>query len=445
MIQQVPKPSALAARQRLKQAAPQERICSHSGAPGLGVTREITATTVGARSSRVRSVSSRAADGVSFSSVRHAFRSTRPKVARASPSKTMKRQGSSFLWSGTRAAAVRIVSSCRGAGPRLGQHGRLRRPALSTAARGCPGSWVALRSCHQGSCRAKPSLNQPSREYNGRGLVASADGWHQPCGIRPSGRGRGLVLACAALLAGLPRGERAGAGACVRDRRLRRLGLHGGQYRGHQGQQGRPGAGRSAARASARSAPQTRVGLVAFGHRRGDCGDVELLRPPRAAGCAAHRRHPGEDEPARPGSADDGAARGGQVAAARAGQAQPDPDPRRRRQLSAERVCGRRGAAPRRDRRPRRRPRPEAERRDDDGVPAADHRRAPLQRAHCRADRRQHGGGAATCQQRRSAHRPVRRRCRQRSRPRRRVPRPFPPMGRRGSICAPCWRRRRSR
>ena len=25
--------------------------------------------------------------------------------------------------------------------------------------------------------------------------------------------------------------------------------------------------------------PQTRVGLVAFGHRRGDCGDVELMRP----------------------------------------------------------------------------------------------------------------------------------------------------------------------
>ncbi len=28
-----------------------------------------------------------------------------------------------------------------------------------------------------------------------------------------------------------------------------------------------------------RVGPQTRVGLVAFGHRRGDCGDVELLRP----------------------------------------------------------------------------------------------------------------------------------------------------------------------
>ena len=117
MIQQVPKPSALAARQRLKQAAPQERTCSHSGAPGLGVTREMTATTVGARKSRVRSVSSRAAEGVSFSSARHAFSSTRPKAARASPSKTMKRQGSSFLWSGTRAAAVRIVSSCAALGP----------------------------------------------------------------------------------------------------------------------------------------------------------------------------------------------------------------------------------------------------------------------------------------------------------------------------------------
>ena len=50
---------------------------------------------------------------------------TRPKVARASPSNTMKRQGSSFLWSGTRAAAVRMVSSCCGRGPGLGQHCRL--------------------------------------------------------------------------------------------------------------------------------------------------------------------------------------------------------------------------------------------------------------------------------------------------------------------------------
>ena len=33
-------------------------------------------------------------------------------------------------------------------------------------------------------------------------------------------------------------------------------------------------------RALAKVAPQTRVGLAAFGHRRGDCGDVELLRPP---------------------------------------------------------------------------------------------------------------------------------------------------------------------
>jgi Ca-activated chloride channel family protein len=32
-------------------------------------------------------------------------------------------------------------------------------------------------------------------------------------------------------------------------------------------------------RALAKVAPQTRVGLAAFGHRRGDCGDVELLRP----------------------------------------------------------------------------------------------------------------------------------------------------------------------
>jgi Ca-activated chloride channel family protein len=32
-------------------------------------------------------------------------------------------------------------------------------------------------------------------------------------------------------------------------------------------------------RGLAKLGPQTRVGLVAFGHRRGDCGDVELMRP----------------------------------------------------------------------------------------------------------------------------------------------------------------------
>ena len=72
MIQDVPKPSALAARHRLKHAAPQDSTCSHSGAAGLGVTREMTATTVGARSNRVRSISSRAADGGSLSSAAQA-------------------------------------------------------------------------------------------------------------------------------------------------------------------------------------------------------------------------------------------------------------------------------------------------------------------------------------------------------------------------------------
>ena len=42
MIHAVPKPSALAARHRLKQAAPHERICSHSGAAGFGVTRVLS-------------------------------------------------------------------------------------------------------------------------------------------------------------------------------------------------------------------------------------------------------------------------------------------------------------------------------------------------------------------------------------------------------------------
>ena len=201
MIQQVPKPSALAARHRLKQAAPQERICSHSGAPGLGVTREMTATTVGARNSRVRSVSSRAAEGVSFSSARHAFRSTRPKAARASPSKTMKRQGSSFLWSGTRAAAVRIVSSCCGAGPGLGRAWPPSSTGASTAARGCPGSWVALRSCRTGGlpskALAKPTL--PRVQWGGlgckHGRMASAM-WNDH-----RGRGCGAFWHVRALLA----------------------------------------------------------------------------------------------------------------------------------------------------------------------------------------------------------------------------------------------------
>src|SRR5262249_48880049 len=33
-------------------------------------------------------------------------------------------------------------------------------------------------------------------------------------------------------------------------------------------------------RALSKITPQTRVGLAAFGHRRGDCNDVELLRAP---------------------------------------------------------------------------------------------------------------------------------------------------------------------
>jgi len=78
VIQAVPKPRALAARHRLKQAAPQERICSHSGAAGLGVTREMTATTVGARSRRVRSVSSRAAEDIKEAAVGAAVNGAKP-------------------------------------------------------------------------------------------------------------------------------------------------------------------------------------------------------------------------------------------------------------------------------------------------------------------------------------------------------------------------------
>ena len=54
-------------------AAPAESTCSHSGAPGFGEMREITAMTSGARVRRLRSMSSLTCDGGSFSSASQAF------------------------------------------------------------------------------------------------------------------------------------------------------------------------------------------------------------------------------------------------------------------------------------------------------------------------------------------------------------------------------------
>src|SRR5215468_4202742 len=51
---------------------------------------------------------------------------------------------------------------------------------------------------------------------------------------------------------------------------------------------------------------QTRVGVASFGHRRGDCADVELMRPPRAARCAAHPRAAGKAQPKGQRAADAG-------------------------------------------------------------------------------------------------------------------------------------------
>ena len=205
-----------------------------------------------------------------------------------------------------------------------------------------------------------------------------------PLRPRPSARLDARSGVRGAVLAGGGDG-RTGAAAGVRDRRVRRFWFDGGPSRGNQGSQGRAGTGRGAAR--------PRRDWAADAH--GPC----RLRPParrlrrrgaaaaaRAAGRPALHRHLGEDEPARPRPPDDGPARGGQVDAAGAGQAQLDPDPRRRRQLPAECVCGRRGAAPRWHRDPRRRPRLEAQRRNDHGVPAADHGRTAIQCAHPRAD-----------------------------------------------------------
>ena len=73
-----------------------------------------------------RSISSRAGEGGSFSSAAQASLRTRPNSARASPSNTMKRQGSSFLWSGTRAAARQDRAELLRARAGLGQQGRLR-------------------------------------------------------------------------------------------------------------------------------------------------------------------------------------------------------------------------------------------------------------------------------------------------------------------------------
>lgn len=92
------------------------------------------------------------------------------------------------------------------------------------------------------------------------------------------GRGRGLVLACAALL-----GLAATTAAQAQEPASVIVVIDGsGSMAGNiEGVKvSKVVLARDAVRrALTKLGPQTRVGLVAFGHRRGDCGDVELLRP----------------------------------------------------------------------------------------------------------------------------------------------------------------------
>jgi Ca-activated chloride channel homolog len=93
------------------------------------------------------------------------------------------------------------------------------------------------------------------------------------------GRGRGRISVCAALLAAfaLPAAVRAQEPASVIVI-FDGSGSMAGNIEGVRGS--KVALGREAVRrALGKVGPQTRVGLVAFGHRRGDCGDVELLRP----------------------------------------------------------------------------------------------------------------------------------------------------------------------
>jgi Ca-activated chloride channel homolog len=93
------------------------------------------------------------------------------------------------------------------------------------------------------------------------------------------GRGRGLILGCGALLATLtgPAPAQAQEPASVIII-LDGSGSMAGNIEGVKDSKIVLARG-AVRRALAKVGPQTRVGLVAFGHRRGDCGDVELLRP----------------------------------------------------------------------------------------------------------------------------------------------------------------------
>ena len=211
----------------------------------------------------------------------------------------------------------------------------------ATAARGFPGSWRALGSRQLETCRPKPSLNQLCSRVQWSWLGSRhGSGWDWPCGFGIAAAGG--LHAFAALLARLRRDGRARANepasvVVVFDGSGSMWGIIEGLAAASSCWHARPcGAG------SARSEPQTRVGLASFGHRRGDCADVEVMRPPEPSTWRASWSRWSKLNPRGRGPLTLGPARSRQVAAAGAGQAQPGADPRRCRQLPAERVRGRR-------------------------------------------------------------------------------------------------------
>ena len=107
---------ACAAFSMFMQTAPLDSVCSHSGILCSGVTREVTATTMGARWKRSRSTSTSSSNASGFS-VLNASARTSPNAARDSPLMTTKRHGPSLPWSGTRMPVLRIVSSSASLGP----------------------------------------------------------------------------------------------------------------------------------------------------------------------------------------------------------------------------------------------------------------------------------------------------------------------------------------
>ena len=258
----------------------------------------MTATTVGARNRRVRSVSSRAAEGVSLSSARHALSRTRPKAARASPSKRMNRQGSSFLWSGTRAAAVRMVSSWAGVGPGSPSIAALADRRFNSSSRV---SWlmgIALgvspaRIASHAKALAKPTRSRV--QWVCLGDQAGEAGFAM--GNRYCGGAQALLLAAllCAFATTAARGNEPASAILVFDGSASMWGDLDGPRNIKL-----TVAREAVRRALGKIGSQTRVGLASFGHRRGDCADVEVMRPARARRRGAPDGAAGEAQSQRP-------------------------------------------------------------------------------------------------------------------------------------------------